>query len=757
MKAAALVLASTSLLAAQEFMPGRFGPIRHFFPMAVWYGGGKARAPMLEQEPHSRREAWRQDLRRIRALGFNAIRCWVDWASAEPEEGRYRFDTLDVLLALAEEEGLKVMVQVYTDSAPDWVGRKYPDSYYVAIDGYVMKPEAAPGYCRDHPEVRRAELAFFSRLAERAARSPAFAGWDLWSEPHVINWAAAPFLTNPEFCFCPHTIARFRRWLEAKYGTLEALNRAWYRRYASWDQVEPNRLSTILSYTDYLDWRRFVQEKLREDLQDRTEAVKRVRPEAIATSHSAISSIFTSPAAGDGNPDDFLMAPEVDFYGVSLYPKHSRPLGYDPVWRGALLDAARSSGYAGGGNGFYIGELQAGFGTVALNVSATVTAEDLRLWTWSALARGAKGINFYAWYPMSSGYESGGYGLIRLDGTVTERAEAAGRIAQVVDRNQKLFLAARPPAAEVAIVYNPLSYLIGGRQRAATAGGPQSEVAGIERDSMLGYYRAFFPANVPVDFIHARQLDAIRLRSYKLVVMPYPLLLPESARALRDYVRGGGVLVTEARAGWTDERGLASETIPGLGLDEALGCRETSVQTVPGLRPEMRWLGEPGLLLEGATITGRLYQEVLEPRGASARVVARWPDGSPAAVAARFGRGKALTFGTYLGVAYEEAREETLGRLLERLLDWAGVSRPAVASGGRVEARLLESGADRLLFLFHHGEQPAAVRLRLRPDLPARAVDLETGAAVAVSRDSEAVTLERGMDPQSVSVVRFTP
>lgn len=34
------------------------------------------------------------------------------------------------------------------DSAPDWVGRKFPDAHYVAIDGYVMKPQAAPGYYR---------------------------------------------------------------------------------------------------------------------------------------------------------------------------------------------------------------------------------------------------------------------------------------------------------------------------------------------------------------------------------------------------------------------------------------------------------------------------------------------------------------------------------------------------------------------------------------------------------------------------------
>jgi beta-galactosidase len=116
-----------------------------FFPVAVWYGGGKARAPMLEADPRAKKEAWRRDLRQIKSLGFTAIRCWIDWASGEPREGEHHFETIEVLLELAEQEGLKVIIQVYMDAAPDWVGRKFPDSLYVSASGHVMKPEPTPG------------------------------------------------------------------------------------------------------------------------------------------------------------------------------------------------------------------------------------------------------------------------------------------------------------------------------------------------------------------------------------------------------------------------------------------------------------------------------------------------------------------------------------------------------------------------------------------------------------------------------------
>src|SRR5687768_16287816 len=103
-----------------------------FIPIGVWYGGGTARAPRLSRDPAAERDRWRRDLETIRSLGFNSVKNWVDWASAEPERGRYRLDALDQLLTLADNAGLKVILQLYTDSAPEWVGRRSPDASFVS-------------------------------------------------------------------------------------------------------------------------------------------------------------------------------------------------------------------------------------------------------------------------------------------------------------------------------------------------------------------------------------------------------------------------------------------------------------------------------------------------------------------------------------------------------------------------------------------------------------------------------------------------
>jgi beta-galactosidase len=729
-----------------------------YFPMAVWYGGGKARAPMLERDARSKKETWRKDVRQIKALGFNTVRAWIDWASGQPVEGSFDFETLDVLLELVEEERLKLVLQVYMDSAPAWIGRKYPDSLFVSSNGQAIQPESSPGYCRDHPGVRAADTAFYAALAARARKSQAFVGWDLWSEPHVINWANPTWIPNPEFCFCPNTLKRFRGWLQKKYGSVSELNDAWYRRFTDWDEVRPSRMSTILSYTDYIDWKSFIVFKLGEDLRDRYQAVKAVAPQTIVTSHAAGVGLFASPHHWEGQSDDWTMAREVDFYGTSFYPKHSAFVDRDAPWRAALFDFTRSFGYDEGRRGFWVGELQGGFGTISVNVSPTVTPEDLRVWTWTALSRGAKGISYYAWYPMSSGYESGGFGLNNLDGTITERAKVAGSIAQMVDRNQPLFLDARPPRAEVAVIYNPLAHFVGGRQRATSYGGPQGEVVGIERDSLLGIHRALFPRSVPLDYVHIDHLSADTLSQYRLVVFPYPLMIPEaSVRALTAYVRDGGTLVAEARLAWNNEKGYASDRIPGLGLWEVMGCRESAIETAPGGRTMIRWTSTdlPGVT-SGDTLPARWYKETLESLSSSARVVAQFADGGAAAVMSTYGKGRTLMLGSYVSAAAQSTPSPEAERFFAGLLEWAGVRLPIRTTGAPIEARHLESGADTLLFLFNHGKPEARSEVWLRREAgDYTAVDLGDGRPVPLGRGVDGVTMSVVLPPSGVQVVRI--
>jgi len=751
------------------------------FPVAVWYGGGKARAPMLEPLDPTSPERWGHDLDQIKSVGFNTVKCWVDWATAEPSPGRFHFENLDLLLRLAEERGLRVIVQIYLDSAPDWVGERYPDGRFVDRSGAVIRSEAAPGFCIDHAGVRAEIVKFLAALARDANRWPALFGWDVWSEPHVVNWAEFPYLTNPEFCYCRWSEERFRAWLKAKYATLGALNQAWYRRFARWDQVEPPRASTILSFADYLDWRAFIADKLAGDLKTRVDAIRgadRVHP---ITSHAAAPGLFTSPTDGYGEPDDWKMASNADFFGTSLYPKHSestRPWPYPML--AAALDFARSSGHSYG-KGFWIGELQAGQGVTGMRIADLVSAQDEQFWMWQVVAHGAREIAVYAWYPMSSGYESNGYGLINLDGTLTDRARAAGKTAQAVERNAADILAAKPAPAEVAILYNRLAYMVGGSEPSL------SKLGNAERDSLMGLHRAFFEENIPVDFVSAEDVAKGRLAQYKVLFLPFPVMLGgDVAGGVERFVKGGGTAVAEARLAWNNELGQASTVIPGHGLTEVFAAREE--QIVPVDKPQLVVDHNAHLsgLAEGDRVDAEGFQEALDPLPGAA-VLARFADGQPAVVENAAGQGRAIMVGSFAALSYQRDHLESTKRFLLALAAAGGVRREVeagsrqkeegsglkAAGGGQkpdggqappalpaseVEVRRLVGDGYQLVFIFNHARQAveASVSIPL-PWTDLEASDLVNNSRVPVRSEGGAAVLEMSLAAGGIEVVRLKP
>lgn len=726
-------------------------PAPPFVPIGVWYGGGTSRAPMVSRNPAPERDAWRRDLNAIKSLGFNSIKTWVDWASAEPERGRYRFDSLDQLLTLADEVGLRVIIQIYTDASPEWLGKRYPDSSFVTDQGTRIGSQASPGYCLDHAGVRADMVAFIGAASTTAARHPSFYAVDVWSEPHIVNWVW--FNTPAEFCYCPYTQARFRDWLKRKYRSLDAVNAAWYRTFASWDEVEAPRFGTILSYTDLIDWKTFIAAKLEEDLKLKADASapRGARP---VSSHSDAPAIMLSPLSGFGNPDDWWMTRSVDHYGTSIYPKHAAAATpWSPVRLTSALDGIRS---AAGDRGWWIGELQAGQGATGVRVASPVTGADLRLWGWAAISRGARAISYYAWYPMSSGYESNGYGMIELDGTITDRARIAGEFAGIVSRNAALFAPLRPRPSKVAILYNRLSYLVGGNT--VTPGT-------VVRNSMIGIYRALFEQNIQVDFIHPDDVVGGAASKYAVIYLSYPLMLQQPvAEALKAYVAGGGTLISEARPAWNDERGAANTRIPGGGLDRTFGARERELRAADSVPFTMEpSLDGPLSPVAGRTFNGIGFAEHLDVEGTRSRVLARFAaDGSrpgdPAIVLTPQGSGRAILIGTFPSAAFEQDPEKMrgTGELLQRLIASAGVTPDIRIEGGagRVEARFLESSNAIVLIAINHGETAERVTFKFGPDVPeAIWQNIETGAAVSFVQGTDGPSYVHGFGARDVMVL----
>ena len=533
----------------------------------------------------------------------------------------------------------------------------------------------------------------------------------------------------------------------------DALNVGWYRGFERWEQVEPPRGSTILSYTDYLDWRAFIDDKLAGDLKTRVESIRSADSGHPITSHAAVPGLLPSPTDGYGDPDDWKMAETADYFGTSIYPKHAasvRP--WPPTMIAAALDFTRSSGRSYD-KGFWIGELQAGQGVTGMRIQEEVVPQDLRLWLWKVLSHGARQISVYAWYPMSSGYESNGYGLINLDGTLTERARTAGRVAQTIAANAAEIRAAKPAPAQVAVLYNRLAYMVGGAQSSL------SKLGNAERDSLMGLHRAFFEEQIPVDFVHPQDVIENRLGQYKIVFLPFPVMLSKNVGgSIARYIENGGTVVAEARLAWNDERGFSSDRVPGFGLDEVFGAREKSIRPVE----KARIFIEPSSSLPGLrpreAIVAEAFEEDLEPMP-GARVLARFSNGEAAVVEKAHGKGKAILVGSFVALAYQRQQDASTKRLLLALGRAAGVSREVESAGpgtSEVEVRRLVGERGQFLFAFNHSGTLAQMVISVRlPWTAGVAIDLEDSQTTPLELVAGKAALRKTLPGKGVWVIKL--
>lgn len=501
-----------------------------FVAVAVWYPAGPAGGPVptdgdASPSVRARRIA---DLGAIKAAGFNSIRTAVHWSAVEAERGKYTFGPLQEILSAAAGTGLKVIVQIEAAAAPGWLARRYADAAVVTQPGRHA-PISTAGYCQDHPGVRADLASFIGAAATAAASHDSFYAVDVWRNPGISS------STSARSCYCPHTLARFRTALQQKYGTLGVMNGAWGRAFPVWSAVHPPTAPSgpAPQTTAMADWRQFIARKLQQDLKFRADASapRGTRP---------VSSHSESALQGDA----WLMNSAVDHFGASLQRADVRrhPAPYSAF---ALLDLTRS---AARDRSWWLGALPAGR---TKEEAHPATDEDLRVWSWAAISRGAGAISFDDWAALNGG----GGGLHGASSAL----RAAGEFAGVVGRNSGLFSRLRPHPARVAMLQD------------ADFPGPTGKAVGVESNRLGGVYRALVDRNIVVDFIHADEVLAGAAASYDVVYTPRAALASGPlSDALKGFVAAGGTLL----AAPTGEPAAPRRVRPEIGIEPMGGLVE---------------------------------------------------------------------------------------------------------------------------------------------------------------------------------------
>lgn len=86
------------------------------------FGSQYYRAPTPEPQ------CWEMDLRKMRQMGMNSVKFWIQWRWSHRLNDRFIFEDVDRLMDLALENGLQVTLNTIFDIAPHWLYAKYQDA-----------------------------------------------------------------------------------------------------------------------------------------------------------------------------------------------------------------------------------------------------------------------------------------------------------------------------------------------------------------------------------------------------------------------------------------------------------------------------------------------------------------------------------------------------------------------------------------------------------------------------------------------------
>lgn len=317
----------------------------------------------------------------------------------------------------------------------------------------------------------------------------------------------------------------------------------------------------------------------------------------------------------------------------------------------------------------------------------------------------SRGVRVIEWYTYGPDYSKGD--SFSQSPELLERVAGAARfLGHAEDR---LFGARPLVEAEVAFV-TPRASEIWGR-----AGG----LNGTAFENAKWVYLALAHAHIPVDILSEQQLAEGRLARYKAIYIPGPHLRRDAAAQVKEWVRAGGSL-------WTDALGLSRDEAnqPATAFAEVLGLGERRLETWGTVDPyratDFKPLAETNapagaaLQWEGATFSAGIGREALTPGGAE--VLARFADGKPAVTRHKFGKGDATVAGLWSGLTYSAkvrradfSMREDFSPAVRALITAPAlarkVARPALPSEALVESAALVKDGHRSVALMNWAYQ----------------------------------------------------
>ncbi len=609
---------------------------------------------------------WEEDMRMFRLAGIDCVTLNVfSWAALQSDEVTYHFERLDKIMELVRKNNLKVVMATSTAAHPAWMAKKYPEVLRTEFNGMKRKFGSRHNSCPNSPVYQKYSEPSARKLAERYGTYDNIVTW------HISNEYGGE-------CYCENCEKAFRVWLKEKYGSIEALNKAWNtsfwgHTFYDWDEiVVPNLQSEHFAQdrTTFqgisLDYRRFNSDSILHNYLGEYEAVKAVTPHIPVTTN--LMGFYKAL-------DYQKWAGYMDVVSWDNYP--------DPTDPPALV-AMRHDLMRG---------LKQGAPFMLMEQTPSVTnwqsynllkrPGDMRLISYQAVAHGADTVMFFQ-MRRSIGACEKFHGAV-IDHVGTENTRVFREVSQLGEELKQLgdtTLDSRTPSKAAMLVdwdnWWALEY----------SAGPSCDLKYM--DELANYYTALYDNNISVDIISAQD----PLDDYKVVIAPVMYMTkPGADEKIRKFVSEGGTFVTTFLSGLVDEHDLViTGGYPGK-LRDILGIWVEETDALPSyMKNSFSWNEKSydcGLIcdimhMENAQIALACYDK-------------DFYEGTPVLSKNEFGKGHAYYVATRAG-------QDFYADFLNKVLEEQGVE-PVFKPCKGVEITLRRKEETNFLFFLNHNPQ----------------------------------------------------
>ncbi len=470
-------------------------------------------------------EIWKEDMRIFRNAHINSATINVfSWAALQPAEERYDFSRLDTVIDMLSRENYDIVLATSTAALPAWMVKRYPEVSRTDYEGRHHKFGQRHNACPNSRVYQHFAKKLAGKLAERYGNNQHISCW------HINNEYSGE-------CYCENCEKAFRVWLRRRYGTLEALNKAWNLEFwghtiYDWDEIVlPNILGegrggdkTAFAGIS-IDYRRFNSDSMLENFIMERNVIRQFDKNAPIT---------TNLMGTYKGLDYFKWAKEMDIVSWDNYP------AYDTPWSNVAMchDLMRGLKDAP----FMLME-QTPSQQNWQQYSTLKRPGQLRAQSYQTIAHGADTIQYFQLRRSVGGCEKFHGAVIAHAGT--ENTRVFGEVKQIGEELERLGSATLGSrnVSEVGILFDWENYWA-----LEYTSGPSAELKYV--DQMNQYYRFFYDRNISVNMIPTDE-DFGR---YKIVVAPVLYMVKKGMKeALEAFVKKGGVLVLTFMSGLADE------------------------------------------------------------------------------------------------------------------------------------------------------------------------------------------------------------